>query len=72
MNNQYEQACNAAFLEHMGITVLTGLLQSKKELQQWLNSNDSLHIAYPDITRELLMDVIEEQIRAVNFLTLSQ
>ena len=62
MKNQYEQLCNAAFLEHMGIKVLSGLSNSKNELQQWLKQGQPLHIDYPDITRELLSRIILEHL----------
>jgi uncharacterized protein (TIGR00661 family) len=40
MKNQYEQACNAAFLSEIGITVLTDLLDERIKLNHWLQ-NDS-------------------------------
>ena len=64
IKNQYEQLCNAAFLEHMGIKVLPGLLQSKNDLQHWLNQNNALQIAYPDITREVLAHIMDKHFRA--------
>ena len=58
MKNQYEQACNAAFLEKMGITVLPELKNNGSKLSQWLNEDNVLHINYPDVTREILEKIV--------------
>lgn len=58
MKNQYEQICNAAFLKQMGIIVLTELPERKNEIQRWLESDEILHIVYPDFSGEQLGMII--------------
>jgi uncharacterized protein (TIGR00661 family) len=55
MKNQYEQHCNAAALETLGIPVLKNL--KKKQLpriEDWVNKGSKLKIHYPDITEEII------------------
>jgi uncharacterized protein (TIGR00661 family) len=58
MNNQYEQKCNAAFLEHLGVTVLKNLTEAYLTLKIWLNTSKVIHIDYPDETREILKEIV--------------
>jgi uncharacterized protein (TIGR00661 family) len=58
MKNQYEQVCNAAFLEHMGITVLNNLSESYLILKMWLVSDRHVTIDYPDNTRQILKEIV--------------
>jgi uncharacterized protein (TIGR00661 family) len=58
MNNQYEQKCNAALLEHLGVTVLTNLAEAYLTLKIWLNTSTVIHFDYPDETREILKEVV--------------
>lgn len=58
MKNQYEQVCNAAFLEHMGITVLNNLSESYLILKIWLVSYQHIQVDYPDNTREILKEIL--------------
>ncbi len=58
IKNQYEQACNAAFLAEMGITVLNDLLKDQHQIESWLESQKTIRIPYPDKTREILTDII--------------
>jgi uncharacterized protein (TIGR00661 family) len=58
MNNQYEQKCNAAFLEHLGVTVLTNLAEAYLTLKIWLNTSKFIHVDYPDETREILKEIV--------------
>ena len=57
MNNQYEQKCNAAFLEHQGVTVLKNLDDAYLTLKIWLNNSHVIHVDYPDETRGILKEV---------------
>lgn len=58
MKNQYEQICNATFLEHMGITVLKNLAESYLILKIWLVSDWHITVDYPDNTREILKEIV--------------
>lgn len=58
MSNQYEQKCNAAFLEHLGVTVLKNLAEAYLTLKIWLNTSQIFHVDYPDITREILKEIV--------------
>ena len=58
MNNQYEQKCNAAFLEHLGVTVLKNLAEAYLTLKIWLNTTKVIHFDYPDETREILKEIV--------------
>lgn len=58
MKNQYEQACNAAFLKNMGIPVLPELKNQNDAINEWLKSEQLLHINYPDNTFEILKRIV--------------
>ena len=58
MKNQYEQACNAAFLASMGIRTLTGLKDSKEQLEQWLSYDQAKQMDYPDQTKSIFEKLI--------------
>jgi uncharacterized protein (TIGR00661 family) len=58
MKNQYEQACNAAFLSDMGITALSDFKKSVHEIRHWVDNGKPLIIQYPDITKEILEKII--------------
>lgn len=63
MKNQYEQIKNAAFLEHMGISVLRNLDEAYLTLKIWLNTTNNIHVDYPDETREILYEVLKNTLR---------
>ncbi len=55
MQNQYEQHCNAAALQYLGVTVLKNL--KKKQLstiKEWLNEDMVIAVDYPDVTQEII------------------
>ena len=59
MKGQYEQQCNAAALEEMGVPVIKSL--KKKHLQKirdWVSSGEVIPVNYPDITEKVLRDII--------------
>ncbi len=56
MKGQYEQHCNAAFLEAMGVTRLNSFTRDTDRIRQWLDTNHAIQIKYPDY----LADVIDE------------
>lgn len=61
IKNQFEQACNAAFLSQMGITVLDDLLNDRLKIQHWLDNNGRIQIKYQDKTNEILQKIIRDE-----------
>ena len=59
MKNQYEQACNAAFLAEMGITTIFNQYEIASTLKAWLRDDFRLQINYPDQTREIIQSVVQ-------------
>lgn len=65
MKGQYEQQCNAAALEEMGVPVIKSL--KKKHLQKiidWVSSGEIIPVNYPDITETVLRDIIAIEAKA--------
>jgi uncharacterized protein (TIGR00661 family) len=59
MSNQYEQQCNAMSLKKMGVPVLKGLDdRSVVKIQKWINETRNIKVNYPDITKEIIGEVI--------------
>lgn len=58
MKNQYEQACNAAFLKSMGIVVLKELRGNADQIELWLKQKESLYLNYPDETKGIFEKII--------------
>ncbi len=60
MKNQFEQQCNAAALQQMGVRV-TRSLKNKciTEITAWISSNDVVHIPYQDNLQQVV-DLIFE------------
>jgi len=58
MKNQYEQACNAAFLAEMGVTVISEFNIDNKQLKFWIENKTSTQIKYPDHTKEILVKIL--------------
>lgn len=66
MKGQYEQQCNAAALEQMGVPVIKNLHPSQYEkISNWLESDEKVQVDYPDQTRNILRKVIEAKIQSV-------
>jgi len=64
MKNQYEQQCNAAALQQMGVTVIKTLtLKEKPAIRQWLMTEQDIHVYYPDQTSLILSQLIEENVK---------
>lgn len=61
MKNQFEQACNAAFLKSMGIVVLDELKGHSAEISKWLNNSKTLHINYPDESKAIFEKIIAQE-----------
>ncbi|HEA23503.1 hypothetical protein LCGC14_1123110 [marine sediment metagenome] len=61
MKGQYEQHCNAAALEEMGVTVVKSLKKKHiDKIKAWVESDGRLGIYYPDITENIIDRVLEE------------
>jgi uncharacterized protein (TIGR00661 family) len=64
MKNQYEQHCNAAALEQMGVPVLRNLKRKRfNQIESWLNNRSRIAVLYPDNTEEVLMKIIQSQVQ---------
>ncbi|QBQ40842.1 glycosyl transferase [Sphingobacterium psychroaquaticum] len=60
MKNQYEQHLNAAALEQMGVPVINSLKRKfDYAIESWLNSKNTVHVDYPDITRAVVSSIVE-------------
>jgi uncharacterized protein (TIGR00661 family) len=58
MKGQYEQQCNAAVLQHMGVPVLKSLKKKHIEkIKDWTNAAQYIPVDYPDIT-ESIIDIL--------------
>ena len=60
MKKQYEQACNAAFLEKMGILVLPELKHQQTNLKQWITDSEPLQINYPNNTFKIFQEILSK------------
>jgi uncharacterized protein (TIGR00661 family) len=60
MKKQYEQYCNAAFLKSMGILVLDRFSTSGDILSDWVKNSEALQVKYPDITTQILENIISK------------
>ncbi len=66
MKGQYEQQCNAASLELMGVPVIKSLKKRHFEkIGQWLESDEKVKVYYPDITRIIVRKIFEINIQRV-------
>ena len=63
MKNQYEQACNAAALEVMGVPVIKNLKKKHHAtIATWLEKGQVIDVYYPDITKNIIDLIIEEHL----------
>jgi uncharacterized protein (TIGR00661 family) len=61
MRNQYEQICNAEALRQIGFPVLPAINKDfTLHLEKWFSNDFRYHEYYPDQTKEILMNIIEE------------
>ncbi len=64
MKGQYEQQCNAAALEEMGVPVIKVLNESQYEkISNWLVSNGRVSVNYPDQTRSIVRRIFEMDVQ---------
>ncbi|WP_051205370.1 glycosyltransferase family protein [Salinimicrobium xinjiangense] len=63
MENQYEQHCNAAALQELGVTVLKNLKKKQVgRIQDWLCSDLVVPVNFPDRTSEIVEDLINDHL----------
>lgn len=61
MKGQYEQHCNAAALQEMGVPVIKSLsIKHSEKIKNWLDDDTVINVDYPDITEEIINKVISE------------
>jgi uncharacterized protein (TIGR00661 family) len=61
MKNQYEQACNAAALAHMGVPVVKSLKDKcLATMDEWLVNGQPIPVDYPDNTGAILDKLLVE------------
>lgn len=66
MKGQYEQQCNAAALEEMGVPVIKVLNESQYEkINDWLHSTDRVEVNYPDLTRSVVRRIFEMDVHRI-------
>lgn len=63
MKNQYEQQCNAAALDALGVVVMKNLKpRHLHRLNAWLLSDDRVIVDYPDQTEQIIDQVLATRI----------
>jgi uncharacterized protein (TIGR00661 family) len=63
MKTQYEQHCNAAVLESMGVPVVKSLkTKHHDKLKKWLQDDKIVQVNYPNITAQIVEKIIAENI----------
>lgn len=61
MKGQYEQQCNAAALNEMGVPVIKSLKKKHLDnIRAWVDSDIKVDIFYPDITENIIDRLLEE------------
>jgi uncharacterized protein (TIGR00661 family) len=62
IKGQYEQLCNAKALKEIGITVVKRINEKfPLKLHNWIQNTNSLQIAYPDQTSQLIEKIFEKE-----------
>jgi len=61
MQDQYEQQCNAAALQDMGVPVIKNLSAKYYDtISDWINSEERVSVNYPDRTTEIVSQLVKE------------
>ena len=59
MKKQYEQYCNAAALQSMGVPVLKSLKRKHcATIESWVKSGSNIPVSYPDMTAQIIDDIV--------------
>ena len=65
IKSQYEQYCNAAAMEEIGILVLNDLDEKiLRRLHKWVDSPGSEVIEFPDQTREIISQIMDQWVNS--------
>lgn len=64
MKGQYEQACNAAFLESLGVTSLKHLNLDCNRIGEWIHSSQRLKMHYPDDLARIIDNLMTKHVYA--------
>lgn len=70
MKNQYEQQCNAAALDEMGVEVIKSFkLKHKEKIGNWIENGTTVEVDYPDCTNDIinkvLTDFVQQEIETI-------
>jgi len=66
MKGQYEQQCNAAALELMGVPVIKNFKKKQfDKISHWLESDEKVKVIYPDQTRMIIRKIFEINVQRV-------
>ena len=61
MKGQYEQQCNSAALKELGVPVIKSLKNKHLDkLRQWVDIDNKIEVNYPDITEQIIDQLLEE------------
>lgn len=61
MENQYEQHCNAAALQYLGVRVLKNLKKKQiPKIEEWLKEDIVISVDYPDNTQEIIQTLLND------------
>ena len=61
MKGQYEQQCNGAALQEMGVPVIKSLkLKHLDKIKAWVDNNTKIEVYYPDNTEKIVDRLLEE------------
>ena len=67
MKGQYEQQCNAAALQDMGVPVIKSLKKTNIEIiNNWLDSETRILVDYPDETEAILLSILARHEPQIN------
>ena len=61
MKGQYEQQCNAAALNDMGVPVIPSLkMKHLDKIKDWVEGNSHIEVCYPDMTEGIIDRLLQE------------
>lgn len=66
MKGQYEQQCNAAALQAMGVAVIKSLKKKHiDKIKEWTKSRQNIPVNYPDLTESIIDDIIHKHVGSI-------
>lgn len=61
MKNQFEQVCNAAALQHLGVGAIKNLKKKHlPKIHEWLEHGQTIQVDYPDETEAIVQRIVQE------------